>query len=163
MTATARRARAAQPLELVITRRFEAPRELVFEAWTRAEHLARWWAPQDCTLLSCEVDVRPGGAWYRRMRSRDGREHVKRGVYREIAAPERLVFTYLNEAADGSCGPEMLVTVTFEEDAGGTRLTLRQTGFEAPAERDAHTGGWTSALGGLANYLAEAGVAGRRG
>jgi len=163
MNATARRARLAEPLELVVTRVLDAPRSLVFEAWTRPEHLARWWGPQGFTLVTCELDVRPGGAWYRRMRSPEGSEHIKRGVYREVVAPERLVFTYLNEAADGTPGPEMLVTVTFEEEGAGTRLTLRQTGFESVAERDAHTGGWTSALVRFAGYLADAGEAGRSG
>jgi len=65
-----------EPLELVITRVFDAPRNLVFEAWTRPEHLARWWAPEGFTLLCCEVDGRPGGSWVGRMRSAEGAEHV---------------------------------------------------------------------------------------
>ena len=115
MAATISAAARSPALELVISRVFEAPRSLVFKAWTQPEHLARWWGPKGFTLVACEMDVRPGGAWFRRMRSPEGAEYIKRGVYREIVAPERLVFTYVNEEADGSLGPETVVTVTFEE------------------------------------------------
>jgi uncharacterized protein YndB with AHSA1/START domain len=140
--------------ELVVTRVLDAPRSLVFKLWTRPEHLARWWGPRGFTLLSSETDVRPGGAWVRCMRAPEGTRHIKRGVYREIAPPERLVFTYVNEAADGRLGPETVVTVTFEELDGKTRLTLHQTGFESVGARDAHEGGWTSCLERFAEYIA---------
>ncbi len=146
--------RPSEDLELTITRVFDAPRSLVFKAWTAPEHLARWWGPKGFTTLSCAMDVRPGGAWFRRMRSPEGSEHTKRGVYREIVEPERLVFTYADEDADGRLGPETLVTVTFEEHGAKTRLTLRQVGFESAGSRDAHEGGWTSCLERLADYLA---------
>jgi uncharacterized protein YndB with AHSA1/START domain len=154
MAATTSAARLAPP-ELVITRVFDAPRRLVFRAWTQPEHLTRWWGPAGFTLVCCEMDVRPGGAWFRRMRSPEGTEYVKRGIYREIVAPERMVFTYVNENADGSLGPETLVTVTFEQLGAKTRLTLHHTGFESMASRDAHEGGWTSCLERFAEYLAE--------
>ena len=139
--------------ELVITRVFDGPRSLVFRLWTQPEHLARWWGPQGFVNVAWTIDVRPDGAWFRRMRSPEGREYVKRGVYREVVEPERLVFTYVNESPDGTLGPETLVTVTFEEHGAQTRLTLRQTGFEDITERDAHEGGWTSALERFAGYL----------
>jgi uncharacterized protein YndB with AHSA1/START domain len=142
--------------ELVVTRLFDAPRPLVFKAWTQPEHAARWWGPQGFTTISCEMDVRPGGAWRRRMRSPDGIEHRKRGVYREIVEPERLVFTYASEELDGTVGPETLVTVTFAERGGKTRLTLRQAGFETATECTSHRGGWTSSLERFAEYLANA-------
>jgi uncharacterized protein YndB with AHSA1/START domain len=148
-------ARLAEP-ELIITRVFDAPRHLVFRVWTQPEHLARWWGPKGFTLVACAMDVRPGGTWFRRMRSLEGTEYVKRGVYREIVAPERLVFTYVNEAADGSLGPETLVTVTFEQLGAKTKLTLRHTGFESIAARDAHESGWTSCLERFAEHLANA-------
>ena len=85
--------------ELVLTRDIAAPRERVFAAWTDARAASRWWAPQDFTPLSCEMDVRPGGAWRRRMRAPDGTVITKWGVYREVVAPERLVFTYSTESA----------------------------------------------------------------
>ena len=142
--------------ELIIRRVFDAPRSLVFEAWTRPEHLARWWGPQGFTKVAWEMDVRPGGAWFRRMRSPDGTLYTKRGIYREVVAPERLVFTYANEAADGTLDAETLVTVTFEEQGTRTRLTLHHTGFESVASRDAHEGGWTSCMERFAEYLAAA-------
>jgi len=146
-------ARAAEP-ELTISRVLDAPRSLVFKVWTAPEHLARWWGPQGFTTLSCAMDLRPGGAWFRRMRSPGGRLHTKRGIYREIVAPERLVFTYADEDEDGELGPETLVTVTFEEHGAKTRLTLRQSGFETVSARDGHYGGWTSCMERFAEYLA---------
>lgn len=139
--------------ELVVTRVFDAPRRLVFKAWTQPEHAARWWAPQGFTTISCEMDVRPGGAWRRCMRSPDGSEHRKRGVYREIVEPERLVFTYASEDLDGNFSHETLVTVTFADEGGKTRLTLRQTGFETVAACASHQGGWASSLERFAEYL----------
>jgi uncharacterized protein YndB with AHSA1/START domain len=146
-------ARSAAP-ELVISRIFDAPRSLVFKAWTQPEHLARWWGPKGFTLVVCEMDVRPGGAWFRRMRSPEGAEYVKRGIYREIVPPERIVFTYVNEDADGSLGPETMVTVTFEDVGARTRLTLHHAGFDSIPSRDGHEGGWNSALERFAEHLA---------
>jgi uncharacterized protein YndB with AHSA1/START domain len=145
---------AAGARELVISRIFDAPRRLMFEAWTDPAHLARWWGPHGFTIISCEAEVRPGGAWRRTMRAPEGKVIRKHGVYREITAPERLVFTYVSDDAAGNSGPETLVTVTFADHGGKTRLTLRQTLFESVAERDAHRDGWTSCLGRFAEYLA---------
>jgi uncharacterized protein YndB with AHSA1/START domain len=132
--------------ELVLTRELKAPRERVFAAWTDVEQASRWWVPQDCTLLSCKMDVRAGGGWHRRMRVPDGGVIAKWGEYREVVAPERLVFTYITEYADGKVDPETLVTVTFEDLGGRTRLTLRHERFWSEAARVSHTGGWTGAL-----------------
>jgi uncharacterized protein YndB with AHSA1/START domain len=137
---------------LTLTRIFDPPRALVFRAWTDPALAARWWAPRGFTLLSCEMQVRPGGAWRRRMRSQDGSVICKRGVYREIAAPERLVFTYADEDEAGAPGHETLVTVTFAESGGKTVLTLQQTGFETAMLRDSHEAGWAGALEHLANH-----------
>jgi uncharacterized protein YndB with AHSA1/START domain len=148
---------AAAPLsdrDLVVTRIFDAPRRLVFEAWIDAQHAAHWWGPQGFVPVSCEMDVRPGGAWRRAMRSPDGRLHVGRGIYREIVVPERLVFTYAWVDADGRPGHETLVSVIFAERAGKTELTLRQSGFATATARDAHREGWTSCLERFAEYLA---------
>ena len=151
----ARAGALAEPSDraLVITRTFDAPRSLVFKVWTAPEHLARWWGPQGFTTLSCAMDVQPGGAWFRRMRSPEGTLHTKRGVYREVVEPERLVFTYADEDAGGRLGPETVVTVTFEEHGTRTRLTLHQSGFETAAARDGHYGGWASCMERLADYL----------
>jgi uncharacterized protein YndB with AHSA1/START domain len=140
--------------KLMITRVFDAPPSLVFKAWTGPEHLARWWGPQGFTTVSCHMDVRPGGTWFRRMRAPDGTEDCRRGVYREIVEPERLVFTYVPEDAEGNPGHETLVTVTFADLGGKTKLTLHQAVFDSVAARDAHEGGWTSCLERFADYLA---------
>lgn len=141
------------PDTLVVTRVFDAPRKVVFAAWTDARHAARWWGPGDFALLSCEMDVRPGGRWRRRMRSPDGVLSVKLGRYREIVPDERLVFTYADENEDGSTGPETEVTVTFATEGSKTRLTLLQTGFASVEARDAHHDGWSSCLERFADHL----------
>lgn len=137
----------------VISRFLDAPRALVFEAWTRPELLQRWWGPREFTAHSIALDVRPGGTWRAAIRSPAGRDHWMRGVYHEVAAPERLVFTHIWE--DGGPAAEMLVTVTFTELGGRTKVILRQTGFAAPADRDGHQEGWAECLDRLAAYLAD--------
>jgi uncharacterized protein YndB with AHSA1/START domain len=139
--------------ELVITRIFDAPRRLVFKMWTDPEHLARWWGPRGFTTISARMDVRPGGVWSRSMRAPDGSIIRKHGVYREIVMPERLVLSYITDDLAGNPGPETLVTVTFVDIGGKTRLTLHQAGFESGAAREAHHGGWTSCLERLAEHL----------
>jgi uncharacterized protein YndB with AHSA1/START domain len=161
MAATAEAASAAGERELVVTRIFNAPRGVVFKAWIEPEHLARWWGPQGFTLVSCKAEVRPRGAWHRTMRAPDGSLIRKHGVYREVVAPERLVFTYVSDGADGNPGPATLVMVTFADDGGKTKLTLRQTLFASAASRDAHQIGWTSCLERFAEYLASPSMSGR--
>jgi uncharacterized protein YndB with AHSA1/START domain len=143
--------------ELVITRIIDAPRSLVFKAWTQPEHIARWWGPQGFTTVHCEMDIRVGGAYRFGGRSPQGTEHWKRGVYREIVEPQRIVFTFAWENADGSLGPELLTTITFDEESDRTKLTLRQSGFTTNTARDSHVEGWTSTLERFADYLATLG------
>lgn len=140
--------------ELLITRVLDAPRRLVFKAWTEPERAARWWGPQGFTTLSCQMDVRPGGAFRVSMRSPAGTVRCKRGVYREIVEPERLVFTFAWEDADGNPGHQTLVTVSFAEHGGKTELRLHQALFETTTARDAHQLGWTSCLQRFADFLA---------
>ena len=153
MVITADAAALSAERELVITRVFDAPRRLVFKMWTEPEHLVRWWGPRGFKGISGRMDVRPGGAWSRVMRAPEGSIVHKHGVYREIAAPERLVLTYITDDLAGIPGPETLVTVTFADLDGKTRLTLSQAGFESVLARQAHQGGWTSCLEGFAEYL----------
>jgi uncharacterized protein YndB with AHSA1/START domain len=141
---------------LEIERIFDAPRSLVFKAWTEPEHLVHWYGPRGFTLTSCKLDLRPGGAWRSCMLSSEGHEYWVKGVYREIVEPERLVFTYAHENQDGTLVHETLVTVTFAEQRGKTKLTLRQAIFESVKERDSHRGGWNSSLDRLVEYLATA-------
>src|SRR5258708_10890203 len=91
----------AENLELVITRVFDAPRDLVFKAWTDPEHLVRWWGPKGFTsTIMDKIDLRPGAPYRIHMRGPDGDDHWSQGVYREIVDPERLVFAGCWTAAD---------------------------------------------------------------
>jgi uncharacterized protein YndB with AHSA1/START domain len=119
--------------EIVMTRVFEAPRHLVFEAWTRPEHVNSWWGPRTTTLPVCEIDLRPGGAWRYVVRDTDGNEYGFRGVYREVEPPARLVYT---DSFDGMPGHESLVTITFDERDGRTTLTST-TLYQSVEDRDA--------------------------
>jgi uncharacterized protein YndB with AHSA1/START domain len=100
------------------------------------------------------MDVRPGGAYRACMRSPEGTRHCRRGVYREVVTPERLVFTFAWEDAHGDPGHEMVVTVTFADIGGKTALTLHQAVFETVAARDDHRRGWISTIERFAEYLA---------
>jgi uncharacterized protein YndB with AHSA1/START domain len=139
---------------LVITRLLDAPRAMVFAAWIDQDQAAQWWGPKGFTSVSCTMHVRVGGVWRRVMRSPDGAELTARGVYREIAAPERLVFTYAWEDAAGNPKHETLVTLTFADLGGKTELTLRHALFETVAARDDHRDGWSGCLERFAEYLA---------
>jgi uncharacterized protein YndB with AHSA1/START domain len=116
---------AASDREIVVARDFDAPRELVFRVWTEPAHLARWWGPHGFTNPVCETDLRPGGAYRIVMRAPDGREYPCRGIFREVAKPERLVFTNDAIGEDGAPVLEGLTTVLFAEEGGKTTLTLR--------------------------------------
>jgi len=138
---------------LVITRVFDAPRELVFKAWTDPSHAKCWWGPRDYPVTHLEMDVRPGGPWRGCLRSTEsGRELWQGGVFREVVAPERVVFTFAWDEA-GERGLETLVSVTFAEQDGKTRMTFRQAPFQSVAERDGHRGGWTSSFDRLDAHL----------
>ena len=121
-------------LEVVMTRVFDAPRELVYQVCTEAQHMAEWWGPAKLSLPVCEMDVRPGGTYRFVQRDDDGTEYPFRGEFREVVAPSRLVMTQIFEPyADH----EMLVTLTFEDLGNGrTRLTDHMR-FDTIESRDA--------------------------
>jgi uncharacterized protein YndB with AHSA1/START domain len=151
-----------------VERVFDAPRGLVFEAWTDPERLKRWWGPRGFTTPFCEIDLRPGGVFLFCMRSPEGRDFWGRGVYREVVVPERLVFVLSFANAEGEVVPathyglspdwplERLMTVTFEELPGATRVTVWDEGLPVDADRDGVREGWTQSLDRLAEYLAKA-------
>ena len=139
--------------ELVITRTFDAPRNLVFKAWTAPEHMVRWLGPHNFTAPSCKMDFRPGGAFRACICAPDGKEYWMRGIYREIVEPERLIFTFSWEE-DGERGRETMITITFGEQGDKTRMTFRQAFFETVENRDSHHGGWTECFERLAQFLA---------
>jgi uncharacterized protein YndB with AHSA1/START domain len=139
--------------ELVIKRVFDAPRELVFKAWTDPEHLKQWSAPEGFTIPVAEGDLRPGGKWRSMMQKPDGTELWLGGVYREIVEPERLVFTHAWDDKNGKPGHETVVTVTLVERDGKTEMTFRQGLFESVESRDGHQGGWTECFDRLEELL----------
>ncbi len=111
--------------EMVLTRVFQAPRELVFKAWTERDRLQRWWGPKGFTNPVCEVDARAGGSMRIHMRAPDGKVYPMTATFHEVTAPERIVFT--SGALDASGQPmfEILNSVTFEEQGVNTELTVR--------------------------------------
>lgn len=153
---------------LVITRVFDAPRELVFKAWTDPELMAQWWGPKDFTTPACKIDLRVGGKYLFCMRSPDGQDYWGTGVYREIVPPERLVYTDSFADAEGNVVPathygmsadfpmELEVTVTFEEYEGKTTMTLRHVGIPAGEMSDLTGAGWNESFDKLAVALAKA-------
>jgi uncharacterized protein YndB with AHSA1/START domain/DNA-binding transcriptional ArsR family regulator len=144
--------------EVTITRLFDAPRELVFKAWTDPKQLAQWWGPHGFTNPVCELDVRPGGTLLIDMRGPDGVVYPNKGVFHEIVEPERLVFTTSSfEDAEGNLQLEVLNTVTFAELGGKTKLTLQAVVVKSTSPVDAAlTGmeeGWNQSLDRLAKHL----------
>ena len=139
---------------LVISHVFDAPRELVYAAWTERRHLNQWQgAPEGFTVTVQEYDIRPGGAFRICMHAPDGSDHWLQGIYREVVPSERLVFTHTWLDAAGATGHETLVTITFTERGDRTELTLRQAGLASTASRDGHREGWASTFTNLAGYL----------
>jgi uncharacterized protein YndB with AHSA1/START domain len=141
---------------LVITRVFDAPRSLVFKAWTDSEHMVHWFGPRGFKSTVLKNDLRPGGAYRIHMLGPDG-DHWTQGVYREVVPPERLVMVGSWADAHGNpTRPETTLTLLFEDHGGKTKLTLHNAVFESVTARDAHQSGWTSSLDCLAEYLAAA-------
>jgi uncharacterized protein YndB with AHSA1/START domain len=124
--------------ELVLTRLIDAPRDKLFKAWTDPALLKQWFAPKPYTTPVAETDVRPGGASLIVMRGPDGQDLPNRGVYLEVIANERLVFTdAYTKAWEPSAKPFMTVILTFENEAGKTRYTARVRHWSV-ADREAH-------------------------
>jgi uncharacterized protein YndB with AHSA1/START domain len=153
MAATATATNAMAQHELVITRTFDAPRALVFKAWSTQEHMVRWLGPRNFTAPHCSLDFRVGGAYRACICAPDGQKYWMRGIYREIVEPERIVFTFSWEE-DGERGRENLITVTFAEQGNQTRMTFRQAFFESIEQRDSHNEGWSECFDRLARFLA---------
>ncbi len=141
--------------QLVISRRFTAPRSLVFEAWTRPQHLLAWFCPDGYRVEQAEADVRVGGRWRSQIRSPDGRKLVERGIYCEVTEPDRLVFTHTWESATGEPTKETIVSVTFVENAGVTEMTFKQVGLPSVQLLGTHGEGWRQAFETLGEHLDE--------
>jgi uncharacterized protein YndB with AHSA1/START domain len=145
---------AVQDRVLLFTRVFDAPRRLVFRAWTDPKQLVQWFGPEGFSVAFLEMDVRPGGAWRKCMRSPEGKDYWRRGVYLEVVEPERLVFTYISDDPVSDPEHETVVTILFEDQGAKTLMTFRQEEFESVAARDSHNFGWTSCMERFAAYVA---------
>ena len=157
--------------DFVITRSFDAPRVLVWQCFTEPERMKEWWGPKGSVIVSSKMDLRVGGTYLGAMRAGNGPVMWAKFVYREVAAPERLVWvhSFSDEAGALTRHPmsptwplEMLTTVTFEEAAPGkTKLTLRWSPLNATAEEqktfdaahDSMGGGWAGTFERLEAYL----------
>jgi uncharacterized protein YndB with AHSA1/START domain len=147
-------------LEIVMTRSFDAPPRVVFDAWTKPKHLRHWFGCRRSTLLACDIDLRVCGAYRFVLSGEDGRVHTMRGVYREIIAPSRLVFTQ-RHGAEGFESGEAVVNLTFEQRDGHTLFTSRIL-HSSREDRDIQlsTGmerGWAEIFDHLEEHLAGGG------
>jgi uncharacterized protein YndB with AHSA1/START domain len=146
-----------QATELVITRVFDAPVDQVWKAWTDPEEIKKWWGPQHFTAPEIKHDLRVGGTYLYCMRSPDGQDFWSTGTFREIVPMERIVATDSFADAEGNVVPsshygmegfplEMVTTVTFEEQDGKTKLTVRQAGLPAGEMAEQTEAGWNESL-----------------
>ena len=155
---------------VVVERVFAAPRELLWQMWTRPEHVLRWYGPAGMTAQVCEIDLRVGGRYLWGLRSADGFEYYNAGVFRELVLHERIVASMCMADAEGHTVPashyglpddapsETLLTVLFQDlDDGTTHLTVRQEGWADDAMAAGAGGGWSQALDKLAALLEQVG------
>lgn len=160
--------------DFVISRVFDAPRDLVFKAFTDPNRMQHWWGPKGYTVLAAKMDLRPGGTYHYGMQAPDGGSMWGKLIYREIVAPKRLVFVncFSDEAGNITRHPmsptwplELLSTITFDEQAKGTLLTIRWALLPSATEEERRTfdaahnsmqQGWTGTMDQLAAYLAKA-------
>jgi uncharacterized protein YndB with AHSA1/START domain len=159
--------------EFVISRVFDAPRDLVWKAFTEPKRMQQWWGPKGVTVVKSEMDLRPGGSYLYAMRTPDGQTMWGKMVYREITPQSRIVFvnSFSDEAGGVTRHPmaptwplEMLSVFTFEEQGGKTKFTVKWSPLNATEEERAtfaagHTSmnqGWSGTMDQLAAYLAKA-------
>ncbi|WP_114954381.1 SRPBCC family protein [Sphingosinicella terrae] len=155
--------------DLVIERTLDAPRDLVWKAWTDPEHLKRWWAPRPYETVECEMDLRPGGRFHTRMKGPDDFDEPGTGCFLEIVPGERIVWTSalgpgFRPSQPDNCGGLPFTAIVTMEDAGGGRTLYRAVamhGSRADRDRHAELGfeeGWgtvTGQLGEVARALGE--------
>ncbi|MBC8066200.1 MAG: SRPBCC domain-containing protein [Chlorobia bacterium] len=142
--------------EIALTRTFNAPRELVFRAWTEPQHLMKWLCPKDFVVTFVDVDLRVGGVWRSGMRSPEGIDYVMRGTYRELVPPDRLVFTHSwedDKEAGHEPGLETLISITLSEFDGITTMTFHVDGLTSDESRDGQKQGWSEAFDNLNRSL----------
>ena len=140
--------------EVTLTRVLDAPRNLVWGAWTEPEQLAKWWGPDQFSNPVCEIDARPGGRWLIHMKAPDGTVYPMTGTFTEVTKPERLVFKAFAEALDGTKYLESVTEVIFEEQGARTKLTVKAKARglhpAAPQMLAGMDAGWSQSLERLA-------------
>jgi len=151
--------------DLTITRIFDAPLKIVWKAWTDPEEVKNWWGPKDFTSPVIKIDLREGGTSLYCMRSPEGQDYWSTGVYKEIIPLKRIVSTDSFADEEGNVVPasnygieedwplKLLVTVTFDEEDGKTKLKLRHEGIPAGENRDLTEAGWKESFDKLSKYL----------
>ena len=155
---------------ITITRVFDAPRDIVWKAWTDPEYYKRWWGPKNFTAPVSKIDLRVGGKYLSCMRGPDGKDYWSTGVYREIVPMERLVVTDSFADEKGNIVPashygmagefplELLVTVTLEDLAGKTKMTVKHEGIPAGMMRELTETGWNESFDKLADLIVTKGT-----
>jgi uncharacterized protein YndB with AHSA1/START domain len=145
--------------EVTLTRIIDAPRALVWAAWTEPKHMAQWWGPHQFTNPVCEMDVRPGGKMLIHMKAPDGTVYPMPAIFTEVVKPERLRFTAYAEGLDGTKYLESDTIVTFEEQGARTKLTVKASakGFHpaAPQMLAGMDAGWSQSLEKLETLLVQ--------
>ena len=151
-------ANGAPTREFTITRVFEAPRRVVFRAWTDPRQIAKWFGPVGVTtpLSNVSMDVRPGGVWQLRMiDDADGAEYPVTFTCREVVEPERLVLSTRVPTRPGAVTGEALLTVTFAELGDRTEMTFHVSGLAVSEENAGLESGWSSSFDRLAAHLTQ--------
>ena len=141
-------------LSVFVRRHVRASRKQVFRAFTEPEILPRWFSPSaDIGTEILEHDFRVGGRYRFGFRFPDGERNIVTGMFREIASPERLVFTWIWEPPDPHAGVETLVTIVLREDEDGTEIVVTHDRFSRHESRDRHDAGWQTTLDRLETLL----------
>jgi uncharacterized protein YndB with AHSA1/START domain len=144
-----------QTAQYTLTRLFDAPRELVWAAWTEPERFSRWFGPRTMAVPTGRItlDARPGGVWRATLVGEEGFEATLDGTYREVSAPERLVFT-TGDPDDPGDGPASVVTIGFADVDGKTEMTFHQFGVNTdPAHAEQAKAGWVEFFDRLAEHV----------
>jgi len=143
--------------ELVINRIINAPRELVWKAWTDPEQVAKWWGPSNFSIPLCEMDVKPGGAILIHMKAPDGVIYPMNGIYKELVKPERIVFVGAALDTHGNALFEQMTSIQFEKEGNKTKLSIKVTFSKVKPEAAGHLAGaevgWNQMLDKLLIYI----------
>lgn len=138
---------------LAIERTFDAPRSLVYQMWSKPDHLSKWSAPKGFTIPAARTDFREGGRWYARMLATDGADYRVQGKYIEIVEGKRIVLTHAWLDGSGAPGRETLITIDLEDTGRQTKMSFLQEGFESVESRNGMAVGWNECFDQLEQQL----------